>query len=107
MFAASASFDPTTAVLLAGVVLGLASLAKKLWLGTNHERGVVGIVVACSIAAVFLLHYSTIGGAEKVLGHRIDRLSIDDLLVVAVFVSAWASTGWEILGAVKNVGQNV
>lgn len=98
--------DIGNAVLLGAMVLGLVALMKKLIYGTKEERIVVGVVFIAALISVFLLRQSVWASEQIVDGHKLSELDAWSCVVVVVMIASLASSGWEGLTALKNIGQN-
>lgn len=98
--------DLANAAILGAVVLGLVAYAKKLIFGTNQERIVVFSSFVIAVISVFLVRQSVWAKEQIIGGQSLKNLDVWSCFVIVVFVIGIASTAWEVLGAVKNIGQN-
>lgn len=99
--------DFTNAAILIAAVFGAVELLKSLVpaLGSDSRLTVLAVIVI-SVGVVFLVG-GTVWAHEQVIGgHPLDKLGVDDKLVVSLFLAGTAAFGSKVLTAVKNIGQN-
>lgn len=96
--------DLANAALLIATVIGLVSLARTVKDGTAADRWNVGIVLGMAIGAVFLVGATAWAHTQVIGDVRMDDMSVADKVLVALFAAGAASTGWETIKAVKNIG---
>jgi hypothetical protein len=94
------------AALLTVVLLGLGQQVKNLVFGTWEERKTVLLVLGTALVTVFLVAESAWGNEQIVNGRALDQLGWASLVLIAVVLSGMASTGYEALKQVGNIGQN-
>lgn len=98
--------DFAQAALLVAGLLGITQLAKTFVYGTTRERVNAAIVLVASTVATLLVAQSDWASTQVVGDKPLSTLNFWSLLLVAVFLAGASSTAWELLGAVKNVGEN-
>lgn len=98
--------DFGNAALLIATVIGLTTQLKTVAYGTWKDRTNVGIVNGASFGAVFLVGATAWAHEQVVGGVDLAHMSVGSKVLVAFFASGAASAGWEVLGALKNIGYN-
>ena len=98
--------DFESAAFLLVVLTGLSQLVKKLVFGTPQERKIALTVLATCVATVMMVGESAWGNDNLVAGHSLGALDIISRLLVAVVLTGGATTIWEGLGDVSNIGEN-
>lgn len=94
------------ATFLVAVITGMVTLARSFVFGTSRERVVGGIVLAIAIGSVFLVSASDWAHEQIVVGKPLDEVSVASRFCIAFVLAGGASTLWQVLGAVRNIGEN-
>lgn len=99
--------DLASAAILAGVVVGLVTLANSIVFGTAKQRIVGIVVVVISFLAVMLVAQSDFGHTQVVLSKPLDTMNFGSQLVVVVLLAGGASVLWEGFKRVSDIGTPV
>lgn len=100
--------DFGNAAILIAATFGFVQLLKAVlpdaWV--SNSKIVVGLVIASSFAAVFLLS-ATVWASSQVIGEQsLDQLSTWDKILVSLFLAGAACFGDNFLNAIRNIGSN-
>lgn len=99
--------DLASAAILAGVIVGLVTLANSIVFGTAKQRVVGIVVVIISFVAVMLVAQSDFGHTQVVLSKPLDTMNFYSQLVVVVMLAGGASVLWEGFKRVSDIGTPV
>lgn len=107
--------DLSKAALLIAAVYGITEFVKAIgpagWYDHPNQkvnsRATAITAVVVGQVATFLVAASVWAHAQVLNGHPLDKINVPSKVLVGVFVAAAAALGDKVLGAVKNVGQNV
>lgn len=100
------NIDLAQATVLVAAIVGLVSIARSVVFGIARERLMAAVVLVVALLAVILTAESDWGNDQVVLGKHLDKLSVVSLILLALILAGNASTLWEVLTSVRNIGSN-
>lgn len=99
--------DLGSAVVVGLVLTGLVALARSLIEGpTNKDRLTVVVCLALGIGTVLLVGASDFASEQVLLDKPLDTLNVWSQILLGVLLAGVASTLWQAVKAVSNVGEN-
>lgn len=106
--------DFAKAALLIATVYGLTQFVKAIGPASWYDnvnakvsaRAAAITAIGVGQVAVFLVAATVWAHSQVLNGHALDNLNVASKILVGLFVAAPAALTHEILGAVKNVGDN-
>lgn len=94
------------ALVLGLVLTGVVKLVHDAVFGDTIARLKVAICVIVAVVVVLLISASDFASETVILKKSLASLNVWSQLVIALLVAGVASTIWQTLGAVRNVGEN-